>query len=94
LIEDGEIWAERRVVSQLLNELRGGINKPEVFEVVEKLTPREKDITRLVSEGMCQKSIANHLDISENTVRNHLRNIFDKTGVSSRLQLALLVKAG
>lgn len=93
VIVDGELWAERRVVSQLLNELRGGIKKkPDLIEVVHKLTPREKDITRLVSEGMCQKSIASHLAISQYTVRNHLRNIFDKTGVSSRLQLALLVK--
>lgn len=94
VIEEGEIWGERRVVSQLLNELRGGIKKkPGISEVVEKLTPREKDITQLVSEGMCQKSIANHLSISQHTVRNHLRNIFDKVGVSSRLQLALLVKS-
>jgi DNA-binding NarL/FixJ family response regulator len=96
VILDGEIWAERRIVSRLLNEMRsrGGPRAPVTAELVEKLTPRERDITKLVSEGLCQKSIANYLDISENTVRNHLRNIFDKTRVSSRLQLALLVKGG
>lgn len=94
MIEDGELWAERRVVSQLLNELRGGVEDNHISsEVVEVLTPREKEITRLVSEGLCQKSIANHLAISQYTVRNHLRKIFDKTGVSSSLQLALLAKS-
>lgn len=94
VILDGEIWAERRIVSRLLNEIRtrSGSSGPPSSGIAEKLTPREWDITQLVSEGLCQKSIASYLDISEHTVRNHLRSIFDKTGVSSRLQLALLVK--
>lgn len=90
-IDLGEIWAARHIVSKLVNEMRmqcGGLSQ----EVMNKLTPRETDITKLVSEGLCQKDIALNLDISENTVRNHLQRIFDKTGVSSRLQLALLVK--
>lgn len=87
----GEVWFERRILSKLLYELIAE-GKGVATDVTGQLTPREQDVTKLVSEGLCQKSIASVLDISEYTVRNHLRNIFEKTGVSSRLQLALLIK--
>ena len=53
------------------------------------LTPRERDITRLVGEGLKNDAIAQRLFISEKTVRNHLTVIFDKVGVRDRLHLAI-----
>jgi len=53
------------------------------------LTPREKHIVNMVVHGACNKDIAQQLDVSESTVKSHLQHIFTKTGVSSRLALAL-----
>lgn len=53
------------------------------------LTPRERQIASLVAQGHRYRKIAGRLGISEQTVRNHLRNIFDKLHVNDRVQLAL-----
>jgi two-component system nitrate/nitrite response regulator NarL len=53
------------------------------------LTPRELDIIAAVVAGQTNKEIANQLSISIQTVKHHLTSVFDKTGVSSRLELAL-----
>ena len=53
------------------------------------LTPRERQIASLVAQGQPYKEIARNLGISDHTVRNHLRNVFDKLQVKDRVQLAL-----
>ena len=53
------------------------------------LTPREFDVLRLVVEGSSNRSIAQRLAVGEDTVKHHLTSIFDKIGVSNRLELAL-----
>ena len=53
------------------------------------LTPRELDVVRNVVQGGTNRDIATALGISEETVKRHLTNAFDKTGVSNRLELAL-----
>ena len=53
------------------------------------LTPRERQIASLVAQGHRYKEIANRLQISSQTVRNHLRNIFEKLQINDRVQLAL-----
>ena len=53
------------------------------------LTPREFEVIRLISLGLTNKEIGMDFEISEQTVKRHLGNIFDKVGVSSRLELAL-----
>ena len=54
------------------------------------LTPREMDIVRAIGEAMSNKDIAIHFGISEYTVKHHLTKIFDKIGVYSRLELAMM----
>ena len=57
------------------------------------LTPREQQIAEAIATGRSNRDIAAQLGITEQTVKNHLTNIFGKVGVGSRLQLALaLVK--
>lgn len=58
------------------------------------LTPQEDRIARLVAEGLSNKEIAARLVVSTKTVEGHLRNIFEKLGVTSRTQVARNVSAG
>jgi len=53
------------------------------------LTTRERQVVELVSQGFKNREIAQRMFISEQTVKNHLHNVFDKLGVSDRLELAL-----
>ncbi len=53
------------------------------------LSAREREIVGLVAQGYKNKEMAEKMFISEQTVKNHLHNIFDKLGVSDRLELAL-----
>jgi two-component system, NarL family, nitrate/nitrite response regulator NarL len=53
------------------------------------LTHRENEVIGLVTEGCSNKDVALRLGITEDTVKRHLTNIFDKVGMSSRLELAL-----
>ncbi len=57
------------------------------------LTPRELEVVTCIVEGCSNKDVAKQFTISEETVKRHLSNIFDKTGVSTRLELALFAIA-
>jgi DNA-binding NarL/FixJ family response regulator len=57
------------------------------------LTPREVEVVTCIVEGCSNKDVAKQFAISEETVKRHLSNIFDKTGVSTRLELALFAIA-
>lgn len=54
-----------------------------------RLTPRECEVAKLVAEGYRYREVAQRLTISEHTLKNHLRHIFEKLGIRSRVQLAL-----
>jgi DNA-binding NarL/FixJ family response regulator len=53
------------------------------------LTKREEDLLRLVAEGLGKREIARQLNLSENTVKNYMFRIFDKLGISNRVELVL-----
>jgi DNA-binding NarL/FixJ family response regulator len=53
------------------------------------LSKREESVVRQVAEGMTNREISLHLKLSEHTVRNYLFRIFDKLGVSTRVELVL-----
>jgi DNA-binding NarL/FixJ family response regulator len=57
------------------------------------LTPRELEVVGAIVEGCANRDIAKQFGLSEETVKRHLSNIFDKTGVSTRLELALFAIA-
>ena len=58
-------------------------------KAAQRLTPRELQIVALICEGLKNKQIAQQLGTKEQVVKNYLRSIYDKTGVSDRLELAL-----
>jgi DNA-binding NarL/FixJ family response regulator len=54
----------------------------------ESLTPAEENILRMIVSGMSNKEISTELDVSENTVKTHIKNLYDKIGVSDRASAA------
>ncbi len=87
----GEYWVGRESVSNLVQYLRNLVESSGEDARKRKfgLTPRELEIVSAVVAGYSNKEIAEYFKISEDTVKHHLSNIFDKLGVSTRLELAL-----
>ncbi len=87
----GEYWVGRESVSNLVQYLRNQVQASAEASKQKKfgLTPRELEIISAVVAGFANKEIAEYFKISEDTVKHHLSNIFDKLGVSTRLELAL-----
>jgi two-component system nitrate/nitrite response regulator NarL len=87
-VYDGEIWLDNRMTAEVIDAFKksaeGGQRREKPL-----LSDREKEIVQLVAQGFRNREIGEKLFISEQTVKNHLHNIFDKLGVSDRLELAL-----
>lgn len=85
-VADGEVWANRRAQALTLAHLTdfsAGAPEPEG-----QLTRREQQIVDGVARGLRNKEIARQLTISENTVKSHLNNIFQKLRLEGRFALA------
>jgi len=87
-VHAGEIWLDNRITAEVMKAFAkssdGGPRREKPL-----LSNREKQIVQLVAQGYRNKEMGEKLFISEQTVKNHLHNIFDKLGVSDRLELAL-----
>jgi two-component system nitrate/nitrite response regulator NarL len=91
-VHGGEVWFDRAMLAQMLAGLSGpkaawGVDS-EVGKI-DALTKREREVVRLVAEGLRNKLIADRLFISEVTVRHHLTSVFGKLGVGDRQELML-----
>ena len=85
-----QIWASDEGIEHLINALTH--IEPFRFnnsEGTPLLTRREEDVVRLVADGIKNREIAERLKVSEHSIRNYLYRIFDKLGVSSRVELIL-----
>lgn len=87
-VMQGEYWFGRDTVPNLVAALRR-LTASEPPSPADTLTTRELRVIDGVVEGRTNRDIAAELGVSEQTVKNHLTHIFDKLGVSSRLELAL-----
>ena len=85
-VMEGEQWLDRDAMHQILDQIGKPVDRPL------ELTPRETEVARLVSMGSRNKEIARELDISEGTVKMHLHNLYEKLSVTSRTELAILVR--
>jgi DNA-binding NarL/FixJ family response regulator len=85
-VHEGKRWIDPEMLGRGLETVlhRNGSTPP-----VSTLTPREREIVRLVAEGLRNREIASRLSISEGTVKIHLHNVYDKLGVDGRLELVL-----
>ena len=90
----GDYWIGGQRVVNLLSALHGLMQQVEAPQrKTFGLTPRELDVVTSIVEGCSNRDIARQYKLSEETVKRHLSNIFDKTGVSTRLELALFAIA-
>lgn len=92
----GEIWLDSHTTAAVMRQfaapgadLAPANNSGAKGRERSPLSTREREIVALVAQGYKNKEMAEKMFISEQTVKNHLHNIFDKLGVSDRLELAL-----
>ncbi len=94
-VTSGDYWIGGERVVNLLKALQE--LQAQAAAVPERktygLTPRELEVVSCIVEGCSNRDIAKQFTISEETVKRHLSNVFDKTGVSTRLELALFAIA-
>src|SRR5580698_4351721 len=99
-VNAGEIWLDSHTTAAVMRQFATGADEgpaaapgapPAAGRERERslLSQREREIVALVAQGFKNKEMAEKMFISEQTVKNHLHNIFDKLGVSDRLELAL-----
>jgi DNA-binding NarL/FixJ family response regulator len=91
-VHQGQVWASSAELRYLLEAFR----EAEPLQVLDSrgeeiLSKREQDVVRCVAEGLSNREIASRLKLTEHTVKNYLFRIFDKLGVSSRVEVVLYV---
>ena len=95
-VHAGEIWLDSHTTAAVIRQFVSADEAPQHQQAAaprererSPLSQREREIVALVAQGFKNKEMAEKMFISEQTVKNHLHNIFDKLGVSDRLELAL-----
>lgn len=89
-VHQGQIWAS----NPLLNHLVNSLSRPRSRDVTDSqgrplLTAREQEVLNLLADGLSNHELANALKLSEHTIKNHLFRIYDKLGVSNRMEAVL-----
>lgn len=85
-VKDGENYIQPSLIPVLNSKI---IDKNKDTLKIESLTKRELDVLKFISYGMYNKEVAERLEISERTVKNHVSNIFKKIGCTDRTQAAV-----
>jgi DNA-binding NarL/FixJ family response regulator len=89
-VHDGQVWASNFEIDLILQALAAATPLRAVdARGVALLTKREEEVVQLVARGLTNREIAFEMHLSEHTIKNYLFRIFDKLGVSSRIELAL-----
>ena len=88
----GEVWLDRAMIASILNDrVNPSVVPDQNTETlrIAKLTEREREVIRLIGEGIKNRQIAERMYISEATVRHHLTSVFAKLGVEDRFELVI-----
>ena len=89
-LAQGQIWANATELRYVLEEFTRAPKQRKVDPSVEnRMTKRETDVVKLAVEGLSNREIARELGLTEHTVKNYLFRVFDKLGVSNRVELVL-----
>jgi DNA-binding NarL/FixJ family response regulator len=94
-VHGGQIWADNRnlaFVLEFLTQLKP-LRHVKPGGGMARLTPREAQVVHLLADGLSTRDISQKLALTENTIRNYLSAIYEKLGVSSRVELALYAVA-
>jgi two-component system, NarL family, nitrate/nitrite response regulator NarL len=94
-VHEGQVWVRNMELQFLLDLVIS--QRPLTLKHtggMARLTQRERDVVRLVADGMRNQEIALNLHLSEHTIRNYMIKIFDKLGISSRVELVLYAFSG
>ncbi len=99
-VHGGELWFDRSLLTTAVQHTLERDRTPAAEDKLADLTSREREIVPLVAQGLRNDDIARRLGVTPKTVRNHLSSIYDKLGVSDRVELLVfayengLVKRG
>ena len=88
-VYEGEVWIDRSMMGSMIQEFSKPTQVNPEEAKIESLTLREREVIKLVGEGLKNKQIAERLYISETTVTHHLSSVFSKLEVSDRLELII-----
>lgn len=89
-VSQGQVWASSAQLDLLLETVSKATSHHAMIpEHLSSLSKREQEVVHLVVEGHRNREIAERMDLSPHTVKNHIFRIFEKLGVSSRLELML-----
>jgi DNA-binding NarL/FixJ family response regulator len=84
----GEAPISRATAAKILKEFAEQVRSGSRGDPEDKLSPKEREVLQLLARGLTNKEIGNSLGITENTVKNHLKNILDKLHLENRVQAA------
>ena len=87
-VSRGEAPISRSTAAKILKEFAEQASRGREEPAEEKLSLKEREVLELVTRGLTNKEIGNKLGITENTVKNHLKNILDKLHLENRVQAA------
>jgi len=85
----GKLVISERLTSLLAEALRNNKSQQPARPDFDSLTPREKDILKLIAEGLSNKMIGRKLDISDGTVKVHVKHLLKKLNLRSRVEVAV-----
>jgi DNA-binding NarL/FixJ family response regulator len=89
-VHNGEVWASTQQLNYLLDSFCQVAGLRVVSACGEKLlTSREEQVVALVADGLSNRDVASELGLSEHTVKKYLFRIFEKLGISNRVELVL-----
>jgi two-component system nitrate/nitrite response regulator NarL len=88
-VHSGQVWADSSELRYLLDALSQAMSTRLVGTAGASLSKREQDVVHCVADGLSNRETAHRLNLTEHTVKNYLFRIFDKLGVSSRVEVVL-----
>jgi DNA-binding NarL/FixJ family response regulator len=89
-VHHGQVWVGSTELQFVLDALAGTSQiTTDTLAKTQILSKREEDIARLAAEGLSNRQISQKLNLSEHTIKNYLFRIFEKLGVSTRVELAV-----
>ena len=92
MVHKGQIWASTEDLEHLISALTHAKSvQLKNVDGMPLLTRREEEVVNLIADGLKNREIAQRLNVKEHSVRNYIYRIFDKLGVSNRVELILYV---